>query len=187
MSVASLSNTDMNKIFLEYIIPGLHVEIRKNSILYDRFDTNTKDVKGKYATFKCLTASTPGRPSSSSTLPTPVQSVVNEFYLYMKRGYMDTMQFDGLALACGKGKGVILGMVETELKGKTYAAANKMNKQMWGDGSGRLAQVVGAVTASTSVIVDGPLFGQSADFRTNPANFLFLNQYVDIYSSAGVL
>jgi hypothetical protein len=187
MSVFNMSASDTNKLFLEYITPGLHTEIRENSVLYDRFDTDSDRVTGKYATFKCLTGATPGRPSSSSQLPTPVQGVYNEFLIYMKRGYTDTMQFDGLALACAKGKGAVMNILEAEMKGKAIVMANKLNQQFWNDGSGRLAQVVGAVSASTTVVVDGPLFGQDANFRTNPAQYLFTNQFVDIYSGAGVL
>jgi hypothetical protein len=187
MSVYTLTNADQTKLFNEFVMPGLHVEIKERAKLYGRFKSNSSKVAGKHTLFKCLTGATPGRPMGSSTFPTPKQGVYNDFLVYMKRGYGDTMQFDGLTQAVSKGKGAVVDIVETEVKGKAIAGANKLNKQFWGDGSGRLAQVVGAVSNSTSVIVDGPLFGQDANFRTNPANYLFQKQLVDIYTTAGVL
>jgi hypothetical protein len=190
MSVLNMSNSDTEKLFLEYITPAYKTFIRENAVLADKFRQDSKSVQlgGKYATFKCLTNATPGRPSSSSTYPTSVQSVTDEFNIYMKRGYYDTMQFDGLAMACSKGdRMAIANIVEYETRGKQIAMANKLNQMYWGDGSGRLAQVVGAVSNSTTVIVDGPTHGQDANYRTNPAQYLFLNQYVDVYSTAGAL
>lgn len=177
-----------DKLFLEYILPGLNVEIRENTVLYDRFGTDSKSVQGKYALFKAMTGSPKSaRPSSSSTLPTAKQGTYREFTLYMKRGMYAQLQFDGLALACGKGKGAVMDVMKAELKGITIQIANKLNRQFWGDGSGRLAQLSAASSNSTTVTIDGPLFGQDANYRTNPANYLDEGQDIDIYSTAGAL
>lgn len=177
-----------DKLFLEYILPGLNVEIRENTVLYDRFGTDSKSVLGKYALFKAMTGSPKSaRPSSSSTLPTAKQGTYKEFTLYMKRGMYAQLQFDGLALACGKGKGAVMDVLKAEIKGITIQIANKLNRQFWGDGSGRLAQLSGASSNSTTVTIDGPLFGQDANYRTNPANYLDEGQDIDIYTTAGVL
>jgi len=188
MSVFSMGTAATDKLFLEYIMPGLNIEIREHSTLYDRFKTDVDHVQGKYAVFKCLTASPKSaRPSSSSTLPTAKQGTYDEFLLYMKRGMYAQLQFDGLALACSKGKGAVKDVLQAEMQGLMIHIARKMNRQFWGDGSGRLAQLSAAISNSVTGYVDGPKFGQDANGYTNPSNYLDAGGEYDIYSSAGVL
>ena len=184
MSVFAMNAAAQDKLFLEYILPGLNVEIRENTVLYDRFGTDSDKIYGKYAVFKAMTANSKSfRPSSSSTLPTATQGTYDEFYVYLKRGGYGQLQFDGLALAAGKGKGAVMDILEAELKGFGIQIGNKMNRQYHGDGSGRLAQVVGAVSNSVTVVVDGPLFGQDANKRTNPAKNIDEGMECDFYST----
>jgi len=188
MAVTTLATTATDKLFLEYILPGLNIEIRENTVLYDRFGTDTESVLGKYAVFKCLTASPKSaRPSSSSTLPTAKSGTYSEFLLYMKRGMYAQLQFDGLAVACGKGEGAVMDLIKAETKAILIYISNKLNKQFWGDGSGRLAQLNAATSNDTSVSIDGPLFGQQTDEYTDPSTYLAEGMDVDIYSSAGAL
>lgn len=188
MSVFSMGTAATDKLFLEFILPGLNIEIKENSTLYGRFKTDTTNVSGKYAVFKCLTkAPASARPSSSSTLPTAKQGTYDEFLIYMKRGMYAQLQFDGLALACSKGKGAVMDVLKAEIQGITTYMANKLNRQFWGDGSGRLAQLSAANVNDTTITIDGPFFGSSADGRTDPSNYLDEGQAVDIYSTLGVL
>lgn len=177
-----------DKLFLEYILPGLNVEIKENTRLYDRFKTDTSKMLGKYAVFKCLTASPKSvRPSSTSSLPTPKQGTYNEFTLFMKRGLYAQLQFDGLAVACGQGKGAVKDLLQAELQGITIQIGNKLNRQFWGDGSGRLAIVKTAVANSTTCYVDALLHGVSTHEYTDPGMYLDEGQSVDIYDSSGNL
>ena len=189
MAVTSLATTATDALFLEYILPGLNVEIRENTVLYDRFETDSESVLGKYAVFKCLTASPKSaRPSSTSTLPTAKSGTYDEFILHMKRGMYAQLQFDGLAVACGKGKGAVMDLIKSETQAILIYIANKLNKQFWGDGSGRLAQLNAANTNDTTITVDGPLFGQDTNGYTDPAMYLAEGMAVDIrHSTTGAL
>jgi hypothetical protein len=188
MSVFNMSAAATDKIFLDFVLPGMTVQIRENTTLVDRFQTDTEHVVGRKALFKCLTGSPKSaRPSSSSTLPTAKQGTYSEFELYMKRSMYAQLQFDGLANACSKGPGAVMEIVKAEVKGILMQIGNKFNRQFWGDGSGRLAQLSAGVSDSVTVIVDGPYFGQDANKRTNPANYLDAGMDVDIYSTAGAL
>ena len=187
-SVFNLSASATVKLFNEFVLPGVNVEVRENSTLYDRFKTDTKHCVGKYAIFKAMTAfTTSARPSSSSTLPTAKQGTYDEFLLYMKRGMYAQLQFDGLALACAKGKGAVVDILRQEVKNISIYMGNKANKQFWGDGSGRLAQLSAAITNTTTGYVDGPYFGQDANEYTDPANYLEAGMDVDIYDTSGAL
>lgn len=188
MSVFQPGTDATDKLFLEYIKPGLETQVEKNTRTYNRFKTDSESVLGKYAVFKAMTR-TPrsARPSSSSTFPTAKQGVYDEFIIYMKRGLYDTLQFDNLALACSKGKGAVMSILKAEMDGQTLNIGNKLNRQYLGDGSGRLAQVNGAVSNSTSVEVNGPSFGQDSNDYTNPARYLDEGQVVDVYDTSGNL
>jgi hypothetical protein len=188
MSVLQLGTAATDKLFLEYIKPGLNVMFVQNTIVYDRFKTDTEACQGKYGVMKLLTAGAKSaRPSSSSTYPTAGQGIYAEFTFYMKRGMYATLQFDNLAIACSKGGGAVKELVKSEVDGITRHISNKLNRQFWGDGSGRLALISGAISSSTTGYVDGFNFGVDNNEYTNPSNFLDERQIIDIYSAAGVL
>ena len=187
MSVAGINTTSLNKLFLEFIKPGLETEFYVNSTIYNRFKTNTEACMGKYGVVKLLTAAAKSaRPSSSSTFPTAKQSTYDEFIMYMKRGMYATLQFDGLAMALGKGKGAVKDLVKAETESIMLYIPHKLNKQFWGDGSGRLAQLYAGVSGSTTAYVDGPWHGQDSSGLTPFSRYLAEGMSVDIYLS-GVL
>jgi hypothetical protein len=185
MAVFSLGTSTTDKLFLEYIKPGLHIELYKNTTLYDRFKTDTDSCLGKYGVMKLLT-STPksARPSSSSTFPTADQGVYNEFIFYMKRAMYASLQFDGLAIATGKGAGAVMEVVKAETEGMMFYIANKLNKQFWGDGSGRLATVDSASSASTAISIDNRYFGLDSNEYTLAHQWLEDGMYIDIRDSS---
>jgi len=188
MSVFGMGTSATDKLFLEFVLPGLHIEIIENTVLYGRFETDTEHCVGKYAVFKALVASSKSaRPSSSSTFPTAKQGTYDEYTLYMKRGMYAQLQFDGLAMACSRGKGAVMDLLQAETKGIMIHIANKLNRQFWGDGSGRLATLNAASSNSTSVSIDHRFFGQDSNERTDPGLYLDAGMDVDIYSSAGAL
>jgi hypothetical protein len=188
MSVAQLSTTALNKLFLEFIKPGLEQEFYINTTIYNRFKTNTEACMGKYGVLKLLTASAKSaRPSSSSTFPTAKQSTYDEFIMYMKRGMYATLQFDGLAVAVGKGKGAVKDLVKAETESIMLYIPHKLNKQFWGDGSGRLAQLYAAITGAVTGYVNGPLFGQDSSGLTPFSRYIAEGMSVDIYDTSGNL
>lgn len=188
MAVASLSTAGLDKLFLEYIKPGLHDQFRMNTIVYDRFNTKPELCVGKYAVVKvCTNGAQSVRPSNTSTFPTAKQGAYNEFHVNLKRGLYSTLQFDGLAMAVGKGPGAVKELVQTEVDKIEKATSNRLNKMFWGDGSGRLAQLSAAIAATTTGYVDGPWHGIDSNEYTNPGQFLADDIEVDVYSSAGVL
>lgn len=185
MATTSLSTSGLDKFFLEYVQPGLEKGYYINSKLYDRFKTDTDTCLGKYGIAKVISGTpTSFRASNTTEYPTPNSSTVREFKFYMKRIY-GQLQFDGLAIACGKGEGAVKELVKGEVAALMDYAPRKMNKIYWGDGSGRLAIVKTGAT-STSMTLDGDttnwgLFGIDANGYTDPGQYLFENMNIDIY------
>lgn len=185
MAVAQITTSSLDKLFLEYILPGLNMELRENTILYDRFDTVDDVGVGKYSVFKCITGfATSARPSSSSTLPTSRPGTYSDFTLRQKRGMYAQLQFDGLAIACGQGKGAVMELVKAETENIMTYIANRMNKQLWGDGSGRLATLDAASSNSVTVSIDYRYFGTDSNGYTPANTFLEEGQDIDIYHTS---
>lgn len=187
MAYMQLGTDATDKLFLEFIGPGMHIQFVKNTILYDRFKTKTETCLGVYGVAKVQTsASKSARPSSTPYYPTAKQGRYTEFTFFIKRGMYSTLEFDGLAIACGKGKGAVKDIVQTEIEGQMIYISNRLNRQYWGDGSGRLARLAAAVSASATVTVDGPLHGQDTNEYTPPSKYIEEYQNVDIYNASGV-
>ena len=188
MAVFDLGTSQYNKLFNEYILKGMNVMFVGNTIVYDRFKTDTESCKGKYGVMKLATAaSKSARPSSSSTFPTARQGSYAEFLFYMKRGMYASLQFDNLAIVCGKDDGAFRDIVQTEIENQAIYIGNVLNRQFWGDGSGRLAVLDAASANSTTVTIDSAIFGLDSNDYTEASSYLEVGQYIDIYSSAGAL
>ena len=188
MAVMTLGTSQYDKLFLEYILKGINIELYQNTTVYDRFKNKVDTVYGKYVIQKLLTA-TPksARPSSSSSFPTALQGTYDEFVTYMKRGMYASLQFDGLLLACGKGEGAVKDVLAAETEGIMFYMANRLNKQYWGDGSGRLAQLDALSSNSTSVTINNPWFGLDSNEYTVAHQYLEEGMPVDIYDTSGNL
>ena len=187
-SLSSLSTNGWDHLFLEHVKPGLEKQFVLNTKVWDRFAPKTEILQGKYGVLKVSTAGAKSfGAQSSSTYPTADLGSYDEFHVYMKRAMMATLQFGGLELACAKGVGAVKDLVKTEIENLTDEMSNRLNMQTWGDGSGRLAQLYAAVTASTTGYVDGPTHGIDSNDFTSPSRYLQEGMYVDIYNTSGTL
>ncbi|MCK7475651.1 MAG: phage major capsid protein [Rhodopseudomonas palustris] len=91
-----------------------------------------------------------------------------------------------------QGSRAVKDLLKSETEAIMSYIPHKLNKQFWGDGSGRLAILSAAVAGSVTGYVDGDttnwgLFGIDSNGYTAPSKYLFEGMSVDIYSSAGVL
>ena len=188
MAVTSFSTTGFDKLLLEFVKPGLEKQFYTNTKLYDRFKTRPETVYGKYGVIKVSTSGAQSaRPSSSTSFPTAQAGGYNEFHFYLKRGMYGSLQFDNLTAACSKGAGAVKELVRSEVDNIEATISNRMNKQFWGDGSGRLCQVAAAVSNSATVTVDSPIFGIDSNDYTAPSLLLEADLHVDIYDTSGNL
>lgn len=186
MAVGTFSTTTWDKFLLEHVQKGLEKQYYLNTKIYGRFKSKPELLLGKYGVSKVAThGAAGGRPSSSTSYPTALQGRYNEFTFYIKRGLYRSMQFDGLILAAAQGEGAVKDLLKTEIEGAVDFDSNLLNKQFWGDGSGRLARIDGAVSNTTAGVVDGPLFGQDSNDYTDPGKYLHQYSYYDIYDASG--
>lgn len=148
--------TTQEKLFVEFMTPGVQAEIKARSKLWDMIQKSDKvDLGGLYARIKMLmAASQSGRASSDAAYPTAAESTPGEGKVYLKRASMFTLKFDGMAMELAAKRGTPVSPEEFEKKGIFITIADDMSRQLWGDGSGVLCKANGAGAPSTSLIVD---------------------------------
>jgi hypothetical protein len=158
--------TTQEKLFVEYITPGVQAEIKARSKLWDMIQKSDKvELGGLYARVKMLmAASQSSRASSSAAYPTAAESTPAEGKVYLKRAQMFTLKFDGMAMELAAKKGTPIAPEEFEKKGIFITVADDMSRQLWGDGSGIFAYANGAGSGATSLIVDHSKYANLAYF-----------------------
>ncbi len=173
------NNVDQEKLFNEYISKGVLVEVRKISKLWDRIQKSDKiEAHGLYAKQKMMReGGTSTRAASNSSYPTAHSSTPGETITRLKRAQMFTLHFDGFSMELAQKNGAEMDPIEFEKKGLFINMANDLSRQLMGDGSGVMAFVNGAVTASATVVIDHPLY---ADLR----RFFKKGMILDIYNGS---
>jgi len=166
-----LNIDDQEKLFSEFISPGVVAELAEKSKMFANVQKDWKkvDTSGKYAkqTVMVETAQSVGA-SSTDDYPESRQSTPEETQVFMKRITMGSIGFSNFALMAarktgGKG-GAVMAPIEFEKKGVFITAADDISRQLLGDGSGRLCRVNGAVGVSTTVVVDNAKFAKATKF-----------------------
>jgi len=154
------------KLFNEYITPGVIAEIKSRSKLWERIQRSDKvDLGGLYAKIKMLmAASQSARAASTAQYPTAAESTPAYATVYIKRAQMFTLKFDGMALELAEKSGTPMDPEEFEKKGIFITIADDMSRQLFGDGSGWWAQANGAGVGATALILDHPNYADLSKF-----------------------
>jgi len=171
-----ISNAD--KLFEDYVAPGLEVEIASESKLWDRLGRTTKGLTlgGKAAKQKVLIRpSQAARASNNSSYPTAQESTPEETIVYLKRALMFALKFDGFALEAAAKGGTVEDPILFEKTGINITIKNVVARQLMMDGSGRLCQANGAGSSSQTLTVDSPYF------KNEPTKFLEVGRVIDAY------
>jgi len=152
--------TTQEKLFVEFMTPGVQAEIKARSKLWDMLQKSDKvDLGGLYARIKMLMAASQAAGArSDASYPSAQESTPGEAKCYLKRACMFTLKFDGMALELAAKRGTPISPEEFEKKGIFITIADDMSRQMWGDGSGWWAQANGAGAPSTSLILNHPRY-----------------------------
>lgn len=166
--------TTQDKLFNEYITPGVQAEIKARSKLWDMIQKSDKvELGGLYARIKMLMAASQAAGArSDASYPSAQESTPAEGKVYLKRASMFTLKFDGMAMELAAKKGTPIAPEEFEKKGIFITVADDMSRQLWGDGSGWWAQANGAGSGATALILDHPRYA-------NLKYFAKINRIID--------
>jgi len=168
------------KLFKDFINKGVIAQIFSQSKIEGQVKKSDKLVLGgMLAKQKVMVgASQAARAASDSAYPTAQESTPEETVVRLKRAMMFSIKFDGFALAAAAKDGTPLDAYDFEKQGILMTVIDDMSRQLISDGSGRLAQVNGAVVTSATVNIDSP-------YWTKLSRFLKKNRIIDIYNPGG--
>lgn len=174
---------DEDKLFEDFLTPGVEEEIRQESKLWDQVDFSDDLEMGGY-TFRQkvrIKTSQAARASNVDDYPSAQESTPAEVLGYLKRSMMFALEFSGFALetALKKGTGgAMMAPFQFEESGIMITVRDDLSRQLMWDGSGRLCQAKGAGSTSPTLIVDSPYM------KKQPTKFLKEDRVIDAYDPA---
>ena len=171
--------TSVDEALKRDYLPVLQKQIVKKVKTWDLLQKSTEGIKGRDLYIKMFKSFPQGvgPAAAEATLPTPGQAGYKEGKVSVKRNYA-VVQFDAMM---EKEKNSIVDIIDFEMQAAEDSLAKELNFQLaFGDGSGKRAQVNGAVSSSATVNVD--MVG--LDGRANAVDFLAVGQYIDIHNGS---
>lgn len=168
------------KLFLDYIAPSVIIQFGSLSKGWNEFKKSDRlTMGGKAGKQKVMVEGSQAfGASNTSDYPTPQESTPEETLVYLKRAMMFSMKWDGFALESAMKKGTPMDPEQFEKEGLFIGVFDDLSRQVFGDGTGRLAQCNGAGSGTATLVVDHPWFA-------NATKFLAKNKYIDIYKDDG--
>lgn len=174
---------DEEKLFEDFLTPGVTEEIRQESKLWSEVDFSDDLEMGGYTFRQKVRTKTSqaARASNSDNYPAAQESTPAEVLGYLKRSMMFSLEFSGFALdtAMKKGAGgAAMAPFQFEESGIMITVKDDLARQLMWDGSGRLCQAKGQGSTTATLIVDSPYL------KKQPTKFLKEDRVIDAYDPA---
>jgi hypothetical protein len=169
------------KLFNDYISPSVIVQFAAESKGWNEFHKSDRlTMGGKAGKQKVMVEGSQAYgASNTSDYPTPQESTPEETLVYLKRAMMFSMKWDGFSMESALKNGTPMDPESFEKEGLFVGVFDDLSRQIFSDGSGRLAQANGAGAGTATLVVDHPRYAKAT-------KFLFKNRVIDIYTDAGV-
>jgi hypothetical protein len=140
----------------EFYLPGIRNILNSEVFLLTQMQQNTTDIEGRRAVLSINTSRNAGIGARAEldNLPDAGHQGYNEERIPLKYNY-GRIQLSGPVIrSMGSDQGSFTRAVTSETAGVTRDLKNDVNRQLYADGSGKLA-TVGAVAGSTSLTITG--------------------------------
>lgn len=147
---SNLVGGTLSAILKEYYEPGVNDLLNSKTILRRRLKRKTTQVEGKYFIVELNTGRNTGHGfiGAGGKLP-DAKSQTYKQAKYSERFDYGRIKFDGVAASAARSdRGSFIRVMDSELNGLMRDMLHENNRIMFGDGSGRLAQI-SAVSGST--------------------------------------
>jgi len=172
----AINYTTIDKSLKNDYLPVLQKQIEHKVKTWDLLSKSTDGIKGRDLYIKMFSGYPQGvgPADAEATLPTPGNATYYEGKVSVKRNYA-VVQFDAML---DEEKNAIVDIVDFEMQAAEESLQKELNFQLaYGDGSGKRAQVDGAVSSSDTVTVNNP------DGRPG-VDFIYVGMYVDIHNGS---
>lgn len=147
---SSIVGATFSAFLKEYYLPGVVDQLNSKTILRRRLARRTDGVEGKYIVVELNTGRSTGFGwvSAGGKLPDPKKQAYQQAQ-YSMRFHYGRIKFDGTAASAARtDRGSFIRVMDSEIRGMSRDLLHDDNRTMFGDGTGRLAQI-SAVSGST--------------------------------------
>lgn len=175
--MATTSMTTVDNILKEVYEPGINDQLQSEAKASKRIERSSEGIEhrtnGKYVRFAVRTKRNHGMGARSEGEALPVARTQSYSDTQVKLKYLyGSIELTGQTFELAdKDFQAFATVLDQEVNGMKEGLAKDENRQVFGDGSGKLATATGAGTTTTFVTTDG--------------RFLEEDMYVDIYQSGG--
>lgn len=169
--------TTADKALKEFYEPALQEELNNDNVLLSIIESTDKNVEGREVVLSLHVSRNKGigARASGGTLPTAGNQGYTDERVRTKRNY-GRIEIDGELIRTAKSdQGSFVRAVDSETQGVVDDLKRDYSRQLWGDGTGRIA-TCGTTTASTTVVL-------AATTPASIMNFLEVGSVIDIGTS----
>jgi hypothetical protein len=192
--MAGIDRTVFTDALKEYYLGPLRDQVNRATALLDILDTRSNvQVEGKYFVVPLISrkhkgvVSRSGASKTANKLPTASAQTYKRSIWYMKYHYA-RIEIDGPVMRSTKtDRGAFARALDAEIRGVGIALPQDLNRQCWGDGLNKLAQVAADVSGATTVTCDSTRFlevGQPISFLDNTTGAVVDTETVDSITNA---
>lgn len=140
---SSLIGATFSAFLKEYYLPGVVDQLNSKTILRRRLSRRSDGVEGKYIVVELNTGRSTGLGwvSAGAKLPDPKKQSYQQAQ-YSMRFHYGRIKFDGTAASAARtDRGSFIRVMDSEIRGMSRDLLHDDNRTMFGNGTGRLAQI----------------------------------------------
>lgn len=147
---STIVGATLSAFLKEYYLPGVVDQLNSKTILRRRLLRKSEGVEGKYAVIELNTGRSTGFVwvTAGGKLPDPKKQTYQNAQ-YEIRHHYGRIKFDGVAASAARtDRGSFIRVMDSEIRGMSRDLLHDDNRTMFGNGTGRLAQIA-AVSGAT--------------------------------------
>jgi hypothetical protein len=150
-----LTRSTADAVLKEFYLPGIRSILNNEVFLLSQVETNSEDIEGRRAVLSINTGRNNGigARAEGGTLPDAGHQSYNESRVVLKYNY-GRIQLSGPVIrSMGSDRGSFTRAITSETQGVTRDLRNDVNRQVYGDGSGKIAVLAAAASGNTATLV----------------------------------
>ena len=145
MSDIGLARSNADEVLKEFYISGMREQLNNEVFALTQFEMNTEDIEGRRAVLALHTGRNEGVGARGELgqLPTAGHQKYQEERVPLKYQYGKIQLSGPVIYSMASDRGSFIRAVESETTGVTRDLRNDVNRQIYGDGTGGIANVAG--------------------------------------------
>ena len=175
-----------DEILKLYYLGPVREQLNNKRVLLKRMRRDNKSISGKYAEIPIHIKrnATVGARADAKALPAASKQTYDNARVKMKYQY-GRIQVTGPTIAASRNdRGAFLKAVDSELSGVTKDLQQDINRQLFGDGTGRLCKISNTITSCNTALTVTTM-GASGPNWKHPENIIWDNMPINVLDTSG--